>query len=33
MSVRYAALALLKYSLRNKKRPHYSIWNVIDNLG
>lgn len=33
MSVRYAALALLKYSFPNEKRPRYSIRNIIDDLG
>lgn len=33
MSVRYAALALLKYSFPNEVRLSYSIRNVIDDLG
>lgn len=33
MSVRYSALALLRYSFPNEKLPRYSIRNVIDNLG
>lgn len=33
MSVRYTALALLKYSFPNEVRPSYSIRNVIDDLG
>lgn len=33
MSVRYTALALLKYSFPNEDRPSYSIRNVIDDLG
>lgn len=33
MSVRYTALALLKYSFPNEARPSYSIRNIIDNLG
>lgn len=33
MSVRYATLALLKYSFPNEKRPCYSIRNIIDDLG
>lgn len=32
MSVRYAALALLRYSFPNEKLPRYSIRNVIDDL-
>lgn len=33
MSVRYAAIALLKCSFPNEDRPSYSIRNVIDDLG
>lgn len=33
MSVRYAALALLRYSFPNEGRLSYSIRNVIDDLG
>lgn len=33
MSVRYTALAVLKYSFPNEDRPSYSIRNVIDDLG
>lgn len=33
MSVRYTALAVLKYSFPNVDRPSYSIRNVIDDLG
>lgn len=33
MSVRYAALALLRYSFPNEVRLSYSIRNVIDDLG
>lgn len=33
MSVRYTALALLKYSFPNERRPRYSIRNIIDDLG
>ena len=33
MSVRYAALALLKYSFPNEVRLRYSIRNIIDDLG
>lgn len=33
MSVRYAALALLKYSFPNEKHPFFSIRNIIDDLG
>lgn len=33
MSVRHAALVLLKYSFPNEARPSYSIRNVIDDLG
>lgn len=33
MSVRYTALALLKYSFPNEVQSGYSIRNVIDNLG
>lgn len=33
MSVRYTALALLKYSFPNEVRLSYSIRNVIDDLG
>lgn len=33
MSVRYTALAVLKYSFPNEARPSYSIRNVIDDLG
>lgn len=31
--VRYAALALLKYSFPNEDRLSYSIRNIIDDLG
>ena len=33
MSVRYSALALLRYSFPNEVRLSYSIRNVIDDLG
>lgn len=33
MSVRYAALALLRYSFPNEVKSGYSIRNVIDDLG
>lgn len=33
MSVRYAALSLLKYSFPNEDRLSYSIRNIIDDLG
>lgn len=33
MSVRYTALALLKYSFPNEVQSGYSIWNIIDDLG
>lgn len=33
MSVRYAALALLRYSFPNENRLRYSIRNIIDDLG
>lgn len=33
MSVRYTALAVLKYSFPNEDRPSYGIRNVIDDLG
>lgn len=33
MSVRYAALALLRYSFPNEDRLRYSIRNIIDDLG